>query len=185
MIYISSYFSPIGELIIAAKNNYLIGLWLKNQKYYLSTILGESINNIESEILIKTKKWLDLYFNHQNPNIHELNIQLIGTDFQKKVWRLLIDIPYGTITTYKEISNQLVQKFGYTKMSPQAIGSAIGRNPISIIIPCHRVVSTTGSLTGYAGGIHNKLYLLNHEKVNTANLFIPKGRKKENEPNSK
>lgn len=174
MIFITHYNSPIGDILLAAKNEKLIGLWLENQKYYCSTIKEEVQENSKDEVLIKTKKWLDRYFNHEQPNIKELDLELIGTDFRKKVWNILMDIPYGQVTTYKEIAKKIALEKGIKQMSTQAIGSAIGHNPISIIIPCHRVVGTSGSLTGYAGGIMLKKYLLEHEKVNMDKLFIPK-----------
>ena len=97
-----------------------------------------------------------------------------GTSFEKVVWELLKKIPYGEVTTYKELSKKVAKKLGKEKMSAQAVGGAIGHNPISIIIPCHRVVGTDGSLTGYAGGIDKKVKLLKQEKVNMEKLYIPK-----------
>ena len=174
MIYKTYYNSPVGKLLIASKDGKLIGLWIEGQKYYLGKIKDELIENDKEEILVKTKKWLDKYFLGENPKISDLEISLNGTSFEKVVWELLKKIPYGEVTTYKELSKKVAKKLGKEKMSAQAVGGAIGHNPISIIIPCHRVVGTDGSLTGYAGGIDKKVKLLKHEKVNMEKLYIPK-----------
>lgn len=163
-----------GKLLIASKDNKLIGLWIEGQKHYLRNIKEELIENDEEEILVKTKKWLDRYFLDEKPKIEELDIYLNGTFFEKIVWELLKRIPYGEVTTYKELAIKVAKKLGREKMSAQAIGGAVGHNPISIIIPCHRVVGTNGSLTGYAGGIDKKVKLLEFEKVDTKKLYIPK-----------
>lgn len=163
-----------GKLLIASKDNKLIGLWIEGQKHYLRNIKEELIENDEEEILVKTKKWLDRYFLDEKPKIEELDICLNGTSFEKIVWELLKRIPYGEVITYKELAIKVAKKLGREKMSAQAIGGAVGHNPISIIIPCHRVVGTNGSLTGYAGGIDKKVKLLEFEKVDTKKLYIPK-----------
>ena len=124
--------------------------------------------------MIKTKKWLDRYFLGKKPKIEELDICLNGTSFEKIVWELLKRIPYGEVITYKELAIKVANKLGREKMSAQAVGGAVGHNPISIIIPCHRVVGTNGSLTGYAGGIDKKVKLLEFEKADMEKLYIPK-----------
>ena len=174
MIYKTYYNSPVGKLLIASKDGKLIGLWIEGQKYYLGKIKDELIENDKEEILVKTKKWLNKYFLGENPKISDLDISLNGTSFEKVVWELLKKIPYGEVTTYKELSKKVAKKLGKEKMSAQAVGGAIGHNPISIIIPCHRVVGKDGSLTGYAGGIDKKVKLLKQEKVNMEKLYIPK-----------
>lgn len=173
MIYTSTYKSPIGNLLIASKDNKLVGLWMENQKYYLSNFKEKIVETENLEILVKTKKWLDRYFNGEKPNINELEINPVGSEFRKSVWEILKNIPYGEVITYNDIAKELAKQKGIKKMSAQAVGGAVGHNPISIIIPCHRVVSTNGSLTGYAGGIKKKIYLLEHEKVNMDKLFVP------------
>lgn len=173
MIYTSTYKSPIGNLLIASKDNKLVGLWMESQKYYLSNFKEEIVEMENLEILVKTKKWLDRYFNGEKPKINELEISPIGSEFRKSVWEILKSIPYGEVITYNDIAKELAKQKGIKKMSAQAVGGAVGHNPISIIIPCHRVVSTNGSLTGYAGGIKKKIYLLEHEKVNMDKLFVP------------
>ena len=173
MIYTDTYKSPIGNLLIASKDNKLVGVWMEKQKYYLSNFKEEIVETKNLEILVKTKKWLDRYFNGENPDINELEINPIGSEFRKSVWEILKNIPYGEVITYNDIAKELARQKEIKKMSAQAVGGAVGHNPISIIIPCHRVVGTNGSLTGYAGGIKKKIYLLEHEKVNMDKLFVP------------
>lgn len=174
MMQASYYKSPIGTLLIAVQNNSLVGVWIENQKYYLANRKEEIIISDDDFMIIRTKDWLDRYFRGEKPDIKELDITLSGSDFRKLVWKKLMEIPYGTLTTYSEIAKVVAQEKNVQNMSAQAVGGAIGHNPISIIIPCHRVVGVNGSLTGYAGGIEKKIYLLEHEKVNTKTLFVPK-----------
>ena len=173
MIYTTTYKSPVGNLLIAEKDNKLVGLWIENQKYYLSDFKEEIEEKADIEILIKTTKWLDRYFSGEKPDINELEMNPVGSEFRKSVWEILKKIPYGEVVTYNDIAKELAKKRGLKKMSAQAVGGAVGHNPISIIIPCHRVVGANGSLTGYAGGIKKKIYLLEHEKVNMDKLFVP------------
>lgn len=174
MIYTANYKSPVGNILLASKDNKLIGLWIEEQKYYLSNIKDEIKQCEDNKILIETMIWLDKYFNKEKPDIKELDLNPIGSDFRQEVWKILCDIPYGKVTTYNDIAKQIAEKKGIKRMSAQAVGGAVGHNPISIIIPCHRVVGTNGSLTGYAGGIDKKIYLLEHEGVDMKNLFVPK-----------
>ena len=146
---------------------------MENQKYYLSNFKEEIVETQNLEVLVKKKKWLDKYFNGENPDIKELELNPIGSEFRKSVWEILKKIPYGEVTTYSDIAKEIAKQKGIEKMSAQAVGGAVGHNPISIIIPCHRVVGTNGSLTGYAGGIKKKLYFLELEKVNMDKLFVP------------
>ena len=164
MIYTTHYKSPIGDLLLASKDNKLIGLWIEGQKYYMSNFLEEMKENDNDKTLLKAKKWLDRYFNKEKPSIKELELNPMGSEFRQAVWKILCEIPYGKVTTYKEIAEEIAKQKGIAKMSAQAVGGAVGHNPISIIIPCHRVVGTNGDLTGYAGGIDKKKYLLEHEK---------------------
>ena len=174
MIYITYYNSPIGDILLASKNDKLIGLWIENQKYYLSGFKEELKEVDNNKILNKAKKWLDRYFDGEKPNINELELEPIGSDFRKSVWRILCNIPYGEVITYNDIAKEIAKEKGIKQMSAQAVGGAVGHNPISIIIPCHRVVGSNGSLTGYAGGVKKKKYLLEHEKVDMSKLYIPK-----------
>lgn len=166
MIYTSYYNSQVGKILLASKDKKLIGLWIKGQKNYLDKLKEEILEKDDEEILIKTKKWLDRYFNLETPNASELSLAPIGSDFRQKVWKILCNIPYGNTITYGDIAKQIEKEMGKKKMSAQAVGGAVGHNPISIIIPCHRVVGTNGSLTGYAGGIDKKIKLLKIENVN-------------------
>lgn len=172
MIYTSYYNSPVGKLLLASKNNKLIGVWIENQKYYLSNLKEKMQKKDEEEILIKTKNWLDRYFESQNPHISELDIEPIGTEFSKMVWTILCTIPYGKVITYGEIAKKISKAMNKDKMSAQAVGNAVAHNPISIIIPCHRVIGANGNLTGYAGGLDIKMRLLKHEGVDISKLFI-------------
>ena len=155
MINSTYYSSPIGEILLVSKDNNLIGAWFEGQKHFLSTINEELMEN-EDEILFKAKSWLSRYFSGEKPNINELDLKPEGTDFRCDVWHILCEIPYGETVTYKEIADKIAQKRG-------AVGGAVGHNPISVIIPCHRVVGSNGSLTGYAGGLDKKIFLLKHE----------------------
>lgn len=172
MIYTTYYKSPIGKILLASKDNKLIGLWIENQKYYLDKIDSEIYEKDDEQILVKTKKWLDRYFDGEIVEINELELDLIGSNFRKLVWQVLCDIPYGSVTTYKNIADIVSRKLNRKSMSYQAIGGAVAHNPISIIIPCHRVVGVSGNLTGYAGGIDKKIKLLEIENVNIEKLFV-------------
>lgn len=172
MIYTSYYNSPVGKLLLASKNNKLIGVWIENQKYYLSNLKEKMQKKDDEEILIKAKNWLDRYFESKNPHISELDIEPIGTEFSKMVWTILCTIPYGKVITYGEIAKKISKAMNKEKMSAQAVGNAVAHNPISIIIPCHRVIGANGNLTGYAGGLDIKMRLLKHEGVDISKLFI-------------
>lgn len=173
MMYKSYYQSPLGKIVLVSRNNKLIGLWFEGQKYYLGKLKGEIQEKDNEEILVKTKQWLTQYFNSGKPEISKLELELIGSDFAKCVWKKLCDIPYGEVTTYGVLAKNVAKSMNKKTMSAQAVGGAVGHNPISIIIPCHRVVGTNGSLTGYAGGIDKKVKLLELENVNMNNLYIP------------
>ena len=168
MIYTQKYHSPIGELLIAEKDNALIGLWIEGQKYFLSTLKENMIPNENSYVLKQTYKWLDRYFAGDKPSPSALPLAPTGSEFRQLVWEILCEIPYGETTTYGAIAKQVATLRGVKQMSAQAVGGAVGHNPISLIIPCHRVVGSDGTLTGYAGGIDKKIWLLNHERNKNA-----------------
>ena len=172
MQYISYYHSPIGNILLASDNIGLTGLWFENQKYYAYN-LDQEHQEKELPIFEQTKKWLDIYFSGKEPDFTP-SLHMVGTPFQTTVWKILQQIPYGKTIPYGEIAYKVAQQKGISKMSAQAIGGAVGHNGISIIIPCHRVVGTNGSLTGYAGGINRKIKLLSLEKVSVQHYFIPK-----------
>lgn len=171
MQYITHFNSPIGDILLAADELGLTGVWFQGQKYFADNLPPEhEEKNIP--VLELTTQWLTTYFSGQNPDFTP-PIHMTGTPFQLSVWSILQTIPYGHTITYGEIANTIAKKKGVSKMSAQAVGGAVGHNPISILIPCHRVVGTNGSLTGYAGGIDRKIKLLTLEKADTKNLFIP------------
>lgn len=165
MQYLATYSSPLGNILLAADEIGLTGLWFEGQKYFAS---GLDIDSKEKEVSFSkdAKKWLDIYFSGNEPTF-SISLHLIGTDFQKRVWNALCNIRYGEYCTYGDIAREI----GCS--SAQAVGGAVGHNRISIIVPCHRVVGASGSLTGYAGGIKKKLKLLELEHVDTSSFFIP------------
>lgn len=174
MYYTTNYISPLCSFLLASDGTNLTGLWLNGQKYHGSEIVGETVTKDDLPIFKLTKNWLDRYFNKEKPAISELPLSPSGSIFRKKVWDILCEIPYGEYITYGDIAKRIAVEMDKSSMSGQAIGGAVGHNPISIIIPCHRVVSSNGSLTGYAGGIDKKIKLLEHEQTNMSQLFIPK-----------
>lgn len=165
---------PLGTLSLAAEDNTLVGLWIEGQKYFLSSYKKNLVRFDNDITLCKAKEWLDRYMNGEKPDISELKLAPKGSEFCQAVWRILCKIPYGKTTTYGEIAKEIAHINGLERMSAQAVGNAVGHNPISIIIPCHRVVGTNGSLTGYAGGIDKKIFLLKHEGVDTENFYVPR-----------
>lgn len=172
MIYTYYYNSPLGRITMASDGDYLIGLWFDGQKYYADSIKGEHIEKT-LPIFTEVTKWLDIYFSGKEPDFTP-PLLMKTTTFRKAVWEAMLTIPYGKTMTYGEIANIIAKEKGIEKMSAQAVGGAVGHNSISIIIPCHRVVGTNGSLTGYAGGIDKKIQLLKLEKTDMKNLFVPK-----------
>ena len=172
MVYTCTYQSPLSNILLAADDIGLTGLWFEGQKYFANT-LPEAHVSRENTILTKTQNWLDVYFSGKEPQFTP-PLHPTGSVFRQMVWQILLQIPYGHTTTYGEIARQLAQMRNTSKMSAQAVGGAVGHNEISIIIPCHRVVGTNGSLTGYAGGIDKKIALLKLEHTDMNHLFVPK-----------
>jgi len=164
--YSTTYHSPLGELLLASDSKNLIGLWFMGQKHFGSTIATTPLEeNHNLSVFITIKSWLDHFFAGEKPPTTDLLLAPYGSEFRQKVWNILRTIPYGSITTYGEIAKRLAVSSGLTTMSAQAVGNAIAHNPISIIIPCHRVVGNNGKLTGYANGIETKMRLLQHEGI--------------------
>lgn len=161
MKYCREYDSPLGRMTLAEEDGELIGLWIQGQKYYPENLDAERQN---TPVLQQTAHWLNRYFAGEKPEIEELPLAPRGSEFRQAVWEILCRIPYGQTTTYAAIARELAQSAGIARMSAQAVGGAVGHNPISIIIPCHRVVGTDGSLTGYAGGVEKKQWLLEFEQ---------------------
>lgn len=174
MYYSHRYASPIGPLLMASNGRHLAGLWMQGQKYFGGTVDEPLTPDSQRQEFINASAWLDAYFSGRNPTLADLPLAPNGTAFQQAVWRQLLKIPYGETTTYGAIGHEVAREMKKAGMSGQAVGGAVGHNPISIIIPCHRVVGSSGSLTGYAGGLHKKLRLLSLEGVNTVKFFVPK-----------
>ena len=164
-MYYCTYESKIGLLYLISDGESLIGCYLEGQKYFPNNIDNYYLNE-ELSILAKSKDWLEKYFNGENPSIDEIPLNYIGTEFRKKVLEVLKDISYGELVTYKHIAEKIAKAKGLETMSAQAVGGAVGHNPLLIFIPCHRVVGVDGSLTGYAAGLENKRFLLNLESDN-------------------
>ena len=172
MQYTSRYRSPIGDILLAADEIGLTGLWFEGQKYF-ALHLDKEHEEKELPLFEKVKQWLEIYFSGREPDF-SVPLHFTGTDFQNEVWGILCTIPYGQTVTYAELAKQIAAKKGLPRMSAQAVGGAVGHNEISILVPCHRVVGTNGSLTGYAGGIDKKIALLRLEKADMSSLFAPK-----------
>ena len=156
-MYSTHYSSPIGEILIASDGEAICGLWFFGQKHFPSS--DNFIQNDDLAIFKDVKRWLDEYFNGSKPEI-KFRLRPEGSEFRVKVWRILSEIPYGETMTYGEIARKISPT-----MSAQAVGGAVGCNPISILIPCHRVLGKNGELTGYAGGLDRKVELLKIENV--------------------
>ncbi len=173
-MYTTQYLSPLGPLTLAADNEALIGLWFDDQKYFGSQNLG-SLATAKTQsypVLEQAKRWLDIYFSGHNPDfLPPLNYS--STPFRQRVCEIMLTIPYGQTITYGEIAKILAKERGVEKISGQAVGGAVGHNPIALIIPCHRVVGANGNLTGYGGGLDRKVKLLSLEGVNLDGFFVP------------
>lgn len=172
MTYIYHHDSPLGGITVSGSGDAVTGLWFDGQKYFGST-LPEEYEEKALPVFDKTKKWLDIYFGGKEPDFTP-PLSLAATSFRRAVWEVLLTIPYGQTMTYGEIADKVAKQKGIDRMSAQAVGGAVGHNPISLIIPCHRVVGTNGSLTGYAGGIEKKVWLLAREHVDVSGFFVPK-----------
>ena len=172
MIFIQHYDSPLGGILLAADETGLTGLWFDGQKCFARDLPAERVEQ-NTPALSEVKRWLDIYFTGKEPDFMPPLLP-IGSAFRRSVWDILLRIPYGQTTTYGEIARQLAEKQGRPRIAAQAVGGAVGHNKISIIIPCHRVVGTNGSLTGYAGGIDKKVKLLEWEHTDMTGLFVPR-----------
>ena len=172
MVYYDFYVSPLGNVTLESDGENLTGLYIDGQRKvnddYYKTVKRETL-----PIFSQTVKWLDEYFDGEIPDFTP-EINLVGTPFQKSVWKKLLTIPYGKTVTYGDIARQIAKEKGLPKMSSQAIGGAVGSNPVSIIVPCHRVIGANGNLTGYAGGVDKKIQLLSIEKIDVSKFSLPK-----------
>lgn len=171
MDYIGHYQSPLGGITLGSDGEALTGLWFDGQKYFGAGLSGRAEAR-ETPIFAETRRWLDVYFSGRVPDFTP-PLQERGSAFRLSVWALLKQIPYGQTVTYREIARRIARDRGLETMSTQAVGGAVGHNPISLIIPCHRVVGSGGSLTGYAGGLDRKARLLALEGVDMGGLFLP------------
>lgn len=152
----TSLASPIGPLTAASDGEAITGLWLEGQKYFAAGLEPDAREEPELPIFQETANWLECYFSGRNP-LHLPPLAPGGSDFRKAVWKRLLEIPFGKTSTYGELAKELGS-------SPRAVGGAVGHNPISILIPCHRVLGSGGNLTGYAGGVSRKKFLLELER---------------------
>ena len=172
MIYTQHYDSPLGGILLSADETGLTGLWFDGAKYFAKGLPRERTDR-ETPALLQAKQWLDLYFSGAEPDFTP-PLHPAGTAFQQAIWQLLLQIPYGQTATYGELARRLAREKGRETLSAQAVGGAVGHNPIYLVIPCHRVVGAGGNLTGYAGGVDKKRALLALEHVDIRKLFLPK-----------
>ena len=169
MMYTLHYDSPLGGILLAADDVGLTGLWFDGELYFAEGLdLGHTAQ--KTPILQQAERWLKVYFSGREPGFTP-PLHPMGSSFRQAVWELLLQIPYGQTTTYGALAKQLAKKQGRPRMSAQAVGGAVGHNRIAILIPCHRVVGTNGSLTGYAGGVEKKMRLLTLENSEAAKFY--------------
>lgn len=171
MLYYKKISSSLGEITLRSDGQFLTGLWFANDKHYGDKDIQDA-QNAELHIFALAEKWLAEYFAGCKPKV-KVPLQFTGTDFQKCVWKILQNIPYGRLVTYGDIACEIAAQRGLARMSAQAVGGAVGRNPMCIIIPCHRVIGADGSLTGYGGGMWRKVRLLELEKIDMSKLTVP------------
>jgi methylated-DNA-[protein]-cysteine S-methyltransferase len=163
--------SPLGKIVLSSDGDALTGAWFEDQKYFPDHFRNQPTAP-SLPVFDAANEWLTIYFSGKVPSfLPPLSLQT--TPFRKSVLELLLQIPYGHTTTYREISRQVARQMGVATMSAQAVGGAVGHNPLSLFIPCHRVIGSNGSLTGYAGGLNRKIELLKLEGVDISNLMIP------------
>lgn len=164
--------SPLGGITLASDGPSLTGLWFDGQKYFTAALDREHMSK-PLPVFEQTVRWLDIYFGGKEPGFTP-PLSMKTTPFRKAVWEIMLTIPFGQTMTYGQIAERIAAQRGLSGMSAQAVGGAVGHNSISLIIPCHRVVGTNGSLTGYAGGLDRKLQLLKLEGADLSAFFLPK-----------
>ena len=165
MTYLTQLPSPLGTLTLASDGEALPGLWLEGQKYFRNGGPPDPVRREALPVFRQAEDWLRRYFAGARPGPEALPLRPQGSPFQQTVWGLLKGIPYGTVTTYKALGERTAAALGRERTPARAVGGAVARNPISLVIPCHRVVGADGSLTGYAGGLDRKVWLLALEGV--------------------
>lgn len=171
MKYLKTYTSPLGIIYMSSDGEYLTGLWFSKSRDEKKH--HDEYQEKDLKIFVETEKWLDLYFQGRKPDFTP-KYKIEGTPFRLAVSKIMCKIPYGSVVTYQDIANELAKMKGIAKMSAQAVGGAVGWNPVCLIVPCHRVVGKNGSLTGYGGGIQNKVKLLELEGIDMSKYFVPK-----------
>ena len=172
MVYTTQYASPLGTITLACDKAAIIGLWFSGQRYFGMTLPGETVQK-ETPLLAQAKQWLDVYFSGREPDLLP-PLHVAASPFRKRVCEIMLTIPYGKTVTYGEIAAEIARQTDAAGMSAQAVGGAVGHNPIALMIPCHRVVGSSGSLTGYGGGLARKVRLLELEHADMRGLFVPK-----------
>ena len=171
MLYYKKLAPPLGEITLRSDGEALTGLWFADDKHYgAKDIAGAALADLD--VFTQAEEWLAEYFAGREPKV-SVPLKLQGSEFQMQVWRLLQDIPYGRLVTYGDIAKKIAAQKSVARMSAQAVGGAVGHNPLCIIVPCHRVVGANGSLTGYGGGMWRKVRLLELEKVDMSKLTVP------------
>lgn len=171
MTYLTKLTSPLGPLSLASDGEAITGLWLAGQKYFAAGLEADTEERPDLPVFRQAGTWLEAYFEKRDlPPLPPLAPK--GSEFRQKVWNQLLEIPYGKTTTYGALTERL--KAAGVPAAPQAVGGAVGHNPISILIPCHRVVGADGSLTGYAGGVDKKRFLLELEGVDMSRFYTPR-----------
>lgn len=166
MAYIEEYMSPVGKIIMESDGRSLTGLRIG--KYP-----GDKAIRASLPVFRETKSWLDDYFAGKKPDADRLPLAVKGSQFRKEILGLLLKIPYGKVTTYGALAREAAKRMGKARMAPQAVGGAVGANPIPIIIPCHRVIGAGNNLTGYGPGLDKKIWLLRHEGLDTDIFRVP------------
>ena len=169
--FFNEYLSPLGIIKLESDGEYLTGLWFDNSKDSNKHMINNEYNDLS--IFDETKKWLDIYFSGTNPSFTP-KYKVKTTEFQKSVNEIMLKIPYGKTITYNDIAKEIANARGIKKMSAQAVGHAVGANQICIIIPCHRVMGANNNVTGYGGGILNKIKLLEIEGIDTSAFVMPR-----------
>ena len=171
MIYLNRYRTPeeFSDLVMVSDGTYLTGLYFEGSED------EKDINGEEKDLPVFTDtiRWLDIYFQGKQPDFRPEYRTDAASSFRKEVWKLLEDIPYGKTVMYGELAEKIAERKGIRKMSAQAVGNAVGANPICIIVPCHRVMGKNGNLTGYGGGLKNKVALLKLEGIDTKTFHYP------------
>ena len=172
MIFTAEYPSPLGAITVACDETAVVGLWFDGQKYAGALLQGETRRET-TPLLEQAERWLEVYFSGREPDFLP-PLRCGGTPFRKRVCGIMLTIPYGKTMTYGAVAAEIARQTGCNRMSAQAVGGAVGHNPIALMIPCHRVVGANGSLTGYGGGIERKIRLLELERADMTGFFVPK-----------